>query len=76
MLPGNVSRKTLSLSTTLALLELDETSQKRGYTLIWSLNFYTLVQRTPLDLLVWRPAEIMIVAPEECIYLHTLEAAA
>lgn len=41
-----------------------------------ALYFATFTQRTPVDLLVWRPTEFMTVVPQDCVYLHTLKAAA
>lgn len=36
----------------------------------------TATQETPQDLLAWKPAGIMIVATQDCIYVLTLKAAA
>ena len=41
-----------------------------------ALSFATVTQWVPPDLLVWKPAGFMIVAPQDCIYLHTLKVVA
>lgn len=65
-----------SLQSPLASRQFDKTSQKGAYTLIWSPIFAIVAQGIPQDLLVWRPAGIMIVAPQDYIYLHSLKDAA
>lgn len=35
--------------------------------------FASLGQEPPPDILVWRPARLMIRVPQDCIYLHNLK---
>lgn len=39
------------------------------------LIFTTVTKGTPLDILMWKPAWIIILAPKDCIYLHTVKGA-
>lgn len=71
-----MGRETPSLYSSLALLQLTNTSQKRDDTPSGALSFARVTQGTSPDILVWKPTGFMIVAPWDYKYLHTLKAVA
>lgn len=63
---------TPSLRFPSALLQLSSISQKRTYTPLWSPKFCDC---HPGDISkitwFWQPVSLMLVVPQDCIYLHT-----